>query len=195
MTTNITDQQDGFAISGAWMNIRTGETIQVRDNFIDGDMMLVRTMDGQLIPMDKFSNNYVQSQEVDEDIAKQAIKPVQTVPQSYGDIRPDFGTPVKHISNNNTEYKQPQQSVKDTPTKVEIVTEDNENKMLKKVFEKVSTKPTINLTFDWNEYPKKEMDMLIEYFDITKEDIVDYLYEKYFNKEVIKELIIKSDVL
>ena len=63
--------------------------------------------------------------------------------------------------------------------------------MIGKIFEKISTKPNINLTFDWTEYPEKEMSMLMEYFDVSNDDIANYIYKTYFNENIIKESILK----
>ena len=94
MTYNFNNcPSDAMSISGKWTNIHNGKEIFVRDSFIDGDNMIVRTIDGNIIPMTEFSNNYVQSEEVDEATARSVIQqPV--APQSYGDIKPDFGEKV-----------------------------------------------------------------------------------------------------
>lgn len=198
MTYNFNNgPSDAMSISGKWTNIHNGQEIFVRDSFIDGDNMIVRTIDGNIIPMTEFSNNYVQSQEVDEATARSVIQqPV--APQSYGDIKPDFGEKVI-LKNDDTKDNNIKPNNLDTTSQyVENHKEDKaEDKlfrkktMIGKIFEKISTKPNINLTFDWTEYPEKEMSMLMEYFDVSNDDIANYIYKTYFNENIIKESILK----
>lgn len=202
MTYNFNNgPSDAMSISGKWINIHSGQEIFVRDSFIDGDNMIVRTIDGNIIPMTEFSNNYVQSEEVDEETAKSVIQqPV--APQSYGDIKPDFGEKVI-LKNDDTKNNNIKPSNLDTVSqyvenhkedKAEDKLEDKlfrKKTMIGKIFEKISTKPNINLTFDWTEYPEKEMGMLMEYFDVSNDDIANYIYNTYFNENIIKESILE----
>ena len=198
MTYNFNNgPSDAMSISGKWTNIHNGQEIFVRDSFIDGDNMIVRTIDGNIIPMTEFSNNYVQSEEVDEATARSVIQqPV--APQSYGDIKPDFGEKVI-LENDDTKSSNIKPNNLDQASQhVENHKEDKaEDKLFRKktligkIFEKISTKPNINLTFDWTEYPEKEMSMLMEYFDVSNDDIANYIYNTYFNENIIKESILK----
>ena len=198
MTYNFNNgPSDAMSISGKWTNIHNGQEIFVRDSFIDGDNMIVRTIDGNIIPMTEFSNNYVQSEEVDEATARSVIQqPV--APQSYGDIKPDFGEKVI-LKNDDTKSSNIKPNNLDQASQhVENYKEDKiEDKLFRKktligkIFEKISTKPNIKLTFDWTEYPEKEMSMLMEYFDVSNDDIANYIYKTYFNENIIKESILK----
>lgn len=188
---------DAMSISGKWTNIHNGQEIFVRDSFIDGDNMIVRTIDGNIIPMTEFSNNYVQSEEVDEATARSVIQqPV--APQSYGDIKPDFGEKVilknDDTKSNNIKPNNLDQASQHVENHKEDKIEDKlfrKKTMIGKIFEKISTKPNIKLTFDWTEYPEKEMSMLMEYFDVSNDDIANYIYNTYFNENIIKESILK----
>ena len=198
MTYNFNNgPSDAISVSGKWTNIHNGKEIFVRDSFIDGDDMIVRTIDGNIIPMTEFSNNYVQSEEVDEATARSVIQqPV--APQSYGDIKPDFGQKVilknDEVKDNNIKPNNLDTTSRYVETHKEDKAEDKlfrKKTMIGKIFEKISTKPNINLTFDWTEYPEKEMSMLMEYFDVSNDDIANYIYKTYFNENIIKESILK----
>lgn len=198
MTYNFNNgPSDAMSISGKWTNIHNGKEIFVRDSFIDGDNMIVRTIDGNIIPMTEFSNNYVQSEEVDEATARSVIQqPV--APQSYGDIKPDFGEKVilknDDTKDNNIKTNNLDQASQHVENHKEDKAEDKlfrKKTLIGKIFEKISTKPNINLTFDWTEYPEKEMSMLMEYFDVSNDDIANYIYKTYFNENIIKESILK----
>ena len=49
--------------TGKWINMRTGQTILVKDTFTEGDRMTVMCSDGRMIPMSEFSRDYVQMDE------------------------------------------------------------------------------------------------------------------------------------
>ena len=198
MTYNFNNgPSDAMSISGKWINIHSGQEIFVRDSFIDGDNMIVRTIDGNIIPMTEFSNNYVQSEEVDEATARSVIQqPV--APQSYGDIKPDFGEKVilknDDAKDNNIKPSNLDQVSQYVENHKEDKVEDKlfrKKTLIGKIFEKISTKPNINLTFNWTEYPEKEMSMLMEYFDVSNDDIANYIYKTYFNENIIKESILE----
>ena len=198
MTYNFNNgPSDAISISGKWTNIHNGNEIFVRDSFIDGDDMIVRTIDGNIIPMTEFSNNYVQSEEVDEATARSVIQqPV--APQSYGDIKPAFRQKVTSKNDDAKANNIKPSNLDQVSQYVENHKEDKvEDKLFRKktligkIFEKISTKPNINLTFDWTEYPEKEMSMLMEYFDVSNDDIANYIYNTYFNENIIKESILK----
>lgn len=180
MLDNYNMLADQISISGKWTNIRTGQDIQVRDSFIDGDEMIVRTVDGQIISMNDFSNNYIQSEEVDEDTSNSILKSVTSVPQSYGDIKPDFGKQVKtQVSSTvQTSSKQSNQAL------------NTQQNLIDKIFAKINTTPNINIDFDWLDYPSTEMHMLVKYFDVSIDDISSYLYKTYFNEDIIKSKIL-----
>ena len=198
MTYNFNNgPSDAISISGKWTNIHNGKEIFVIGSLIDGDDMIVRTIDGNIIPMTEFSNNYVQSEEVDEATASSVIQqPV--APQSYGDIKPDFGQKVilknDDAKDNNIKPSNLDQVSQYVENHKEDKVEDKlfrKKTLIGKIFEKISTKPNINLTFDWTEYPEKEMSMLMEYFDVSNDDIANYIYKTYFNENIIKESILK----
>lgn len=57
----------GPMITGTWINQRTGETVTVRDSYMDGEDMFVILTNGQTLSMDKFSE-YIQMSEDEYDV-------------------------------------------------------------------------------------------------------------------------------
>lgn len=49
--------------------------------------------------------------------------------------------------------------------------------------------PEVSCSISWKKIPRSELKMLKTYFDITDEDIADYVYTKYCTPETIKASI------
>lgn len=197
----------GPMIQGKWINRITGNIINVRDSIINGDEMLLITDQGQ-INMEDFSRNYVQAStdiydERGNIIGQEAIDPediVMTSKQKVNnpkinkatidrdsklqeDILPEdmsqitsvnnvdlLHTPIDTTSNNN--YKEP---------------ESEKTKLIKTIFEK-SAQPTINLDIEWAAFPKNELEMLMNYFGVTQDEIADYI-STTINRDAIIEAV------
>lgn len=197
----------GPMIQGKWINRITGNIINVRDSIINGDEMLLITDQGQ-INMEDFSRNYVQAStdiydERGNIIGQEAIDPediVMTSKQKVNnpkvnkatidrdsklqeDILPEdmsqitsvnnvdlLHTPIDTTSNNN--YKEP---------------ESEKTKLIKTIFEK-SVQPTINLDIEWAAFPKNELEMLMNYFGVTQDEIADYI-STTINRDAIIEAV------
>ena len=61
--------------------------------------------------------------------------------------------------------------------------------MLDKLFSKIKTDPEIKLTIKWEEFPKEEIKMLKTYFDITDENIGNYINNKYLKNDTLNNAI------
>jgi hypothetical protein len=79
-------------------------------------------------------------------------------------------TPIDTISNNN--YKEP---------------ESEKTKLIKTIFEK-SAQPIINLDIEWAAFPKNELEMLMNYFGVTQDEIADYI-STTINRDAIIEAV------
>jgi len=183
---------DGMDIKGSWYNKRTGRTITVRDMYMDDSGMQVMTNTGEMIDGDEFSRDYIQcdgtvydengnSTGQQEPIDYEAMFAGMTTEQpkspTYSDI---MGPPV-------------------TPKVSEP--ENKKFEMLKTMFDKLKDIPSITASIKWKNIPKSELNMLKMYFDITTEDIADYIYKTYCSEvelkfaieESIKSLLNKAD--
>ena len=193
----------GGMISGKWINKRTGETINVRDSIIDGNNMIVISDRGQ-IDFNIFSRDYIQA--CDDNIYDYKGNVVGTEKLSTAEIigeQPavpvkqenddDFNvltmpldargkTTVKHTNKEHTEQKHGNQLSKQKP-------ENEEFKMIDKIFSKINSNPQISITINWADFPAKELNMLKSFFDVSDEEICKYIYNKYVDEEVVKDAI------
>lgn len=200
----------GPMIQGRWINRLNGNVINVRDSIINGDEMLLITDKGQ-ISMEDFSRNYVQASadiydEHGNVIGQQDIDPSDIVMssrqkvnnpkvnmkaleqggkieeiQNDDDILPEDMSQITSVNNtdilhtplnsNNTIKKEP---------------ESEKTRLIKTIFEK-SAQPTIDLDIEWAAFPKNELEMLMNYFGVTQDEIAEYI-----SNSIQKDAIIEA---
>lgn len=162
---------DGM-ISGSWMNMKTGKIITVVNTVMDGDNnMILMTNKGQM-SFEEFSRNYVQCDDTEQKI---------TVPQSQP-ISDEFLIDDIPISNINNIEKQ------DIITNGTIHVEEKQqksNSIIEDIFNKIETKPNIQISLNWDEFPINDIKTLTKYLNLTLEDIASYIVKKYVNNETI----------
>ena len=144
-------------INGSWINIHTGEAITVINNVIDenGNMVIISNK-GEL-SFNEFSNNYVKNDEDTDSISNENILPVDDE-MLIDDI------PIQY----HEEQSKP------------VNTNDN---LLKNIFDKIESKPQININVEWNDFPINDIKTLIKYVNIDINDISDYIVKNYVNHD------------
>lgn len=167
----------GGMMSGKWINKTNGTTINVRDCVMQGDEMIVLTDRGQISGED-FSRNYIQMSDEEYDLKGSVINssspkqpnntPAQA-PSAPLKMFDDIENPAFITNQNQPLYKE----------------ESESTKLIKKLFTKTGTKPEITVDIKWADFPKSELTMLMNVFDVSKEDIADYL-RTYLDDEEIK---------
>ena len=170
---------EDLMITGSWMNKRTGERITVRNSIIDGDDMILITDKGQL-SMTEFSNDYIQvSDEIyDENnkvIGKGEVDASEFIMDDYHD---------DSIFMKNTPKSSPKQPIIKEPE------EPQSYKILDKFFNKIENKEDlIKVSVDFSILPKNELKTIIEYLDVSLEDMSKYISEKLVSQQTISEII------
>lgn len=174
----------GMSISGKWYNKRTGRTIMVRDSYFDDAGMQVMTSDGQMINGDEFSRDYIQCDETIYDENGQSTGQSEEI---------DYDAMFSGMQSSTTEMnyasdtllKQDAQVIKPT---VQVVQPEN-NPALDKLFSKLDDYPTLDINIKWDKIPISELNMLKNIFDLTNDDIAEYIYNNYCTDVEIKKAI------
>ena len=176
---------EGPSIEGKWYNKRTGKTITVKDMMMSDEGMQIFTTDNQLIDGDEFSRDYIQCDDTVYDTNGNATGASESVDYEsmFGSIgsdsQPFDNTPI-YNDNKTTPVEQPV---------VETVLVNKKFDTLDSLFSKLEKLPDVNCSISWKKIPKSELKMLKTYFDITDEDIAEYVYTKYCTPETIKTSI------
>lgn len=193
-------------IQGEFINTQTGQTIFVRDSIMtpEGDTIIM-TDRGQM-GMNEFSKYYVKM-ESDDGTVQSPIQVPQEAPISAPDdlmamARQDMlAKPTNKVeeflSDVVTEY--PDSLYDSSTVDSEIPTdspsddmiEQNEAiKMLDKIMPESDVKLDVSIKFDEQTFPYDAIDVLKQYFNLTDDDISEWLYNNVFNK--YKDTIIEQ---
>lgn len=189
-------------IQGEFINIQTGETIFVRDSIMtpEGDTIIM-TDHGQM-GMNEFSKYYVKMESDDGTV--QSL-PAQEAPISAPDdlmamaqqdmLAKPTNKVEEFLSDVVTEYPD---SLYDSTTvntcdePVDCIQEHTSEavKMLDKIMSESDIKLNVKISFDESTFPFDAIDVLKHYFNLTDDDISEWLYNNVFNK--YKDTIIEQ---
>ena len=157
-------------MDGSWYNPTTKDSFTVRDSYFEDNEMYVLTTDGRRLNYN-IVQNYIKC--TPKDI--EAMKKIDIQkPKSLGNIN---STPVidELLPDEIIVQETPLQS-KGGPEKSKSKNHDVIDKALTKV-----TKPSIELNIKWDDFPKRELELLFDIMDISVEEVVDYLLDYYYN--------------
>ena len=163
----------GIGISGRWLNKRNGQIINIRNSVMDGDNMIIITDKGQ-ISMTEFSRDYIQASDDIYDETGKIIGHEEVKHEDYAEnpdwlqIQETINTPRMHNVNQST--------------KPVINTNDQ---IIKKVFDKLTTYPKINVDIKWDDFPEAQIQTLVNFLDISIDDISKYIIKNYVNVEAL----------
>lgn len=171
---------EGPSIEGKWYNKRTGRTITVKDMMMSDEGMQIFTTDNQLIDGDEFSRDYIQCDDTIYDTNGNATGVAE--PIDYESMFAGMGAEPSIVDNTSI-YNDIRTTVVEPP----VVNKKFDT--LDSLFSKLEKLPDVNCSISWKKIPKSELKMLKTYFDITDEDIAEYVYTKYCTPETIKSSI------
>lgn len=180
----LTFNGEGPMMSGTWYNPTTGDSFTVADSFFQDNQYLVKTTDGRMLDYN-FIQHYVKS---DKPIPKMTQpKKQESLPAEVANlIAPQVDMleddlaliSGKNLGNLGT-ISQPISAG---------VTYDNPNKM---IIDKALSKrpiPIIISTIEWMQFPRKELDMLMDVMDVDRNEILEWYMSK-LDLNAIKESI------
>ena len=169
------DDGSGMGLTGKWMNKRTGKAVNIRQTIQDGDNMIIISDQGQ-IPMEVFSRDYVQ---VSDDIYDESGKVVGHEEATNSDI----GAIEEYEKMYGVDPLVPQA----TPTAAPI----NNEQIIKKVFDKLSSYPQIDVNIKWDNFPEAQLKTLTDFLDISLDDISKYILKNYLNEDILVKSVSK----
>ena len=196
---------EDFNITGTWVNRMTGDKVVVRSTVIDGDDMLIICADGRQLKMSEFQNYIQMSDEnsngndtsVSLDDIRGLEKERRVVVSATNNHQASYNNPYEFdnpyddniqytITNNHETYhefiEKPQ--IEERPKQV-----SESEKLLNKLFEKIELDAELKVDLDCTNFPSKELNMLRAIYDVTTEDISDYIVNHIINIDVFKSAV------
>ena len=189
-------------IQGEFINTQTGQTIFVRDSIMtpEGDTIIM-TDHGQM-GMNEFSKYYVKMESDDGTV--QSL-PTQEAPISAPDdlmamaqqdmLAKPTNKVEEFLSDVVTEYPDSLYDSTTVDTDDEPTDDIQEHtseavKMLDKIMSESDIKLNVKISFDESTFPFDAINVLKQYFNLTDDDISEWLYTNVFNK--YKDTIIEQ---
>lgn len=196
----------GPMITGRWTNVRTGDEVVVRDSFMDGDDMVIFTTDGRQFTLDQFQD-FVQmsDEEYDEHgnvLSNSSNTNISSKPVSSNHKTPnlDAATIFAGMEENKgsvVELVSPEPTAEfdivDGVTKDAAESPNTDSGGLdaaSKVISKTSC-PKFKITFEWPDFPIKELNMCKEFFDTTNDDIIKAIIERHCNEHMLEKAMVE----
>lgn len=164
-----------------WYSTKTNDSFVVKDVLMDesGGLSFFTT-DNRTIDSSQLGN-YIQSDTPIRDIPKQ--QPKLDIDLS----KLDTDTPITMVDE-DLYIREPliDSNQLDTINKKEEKI-DEEIMIIEKALKKIEF-PQVCCSFTWNEFPKKELSMLLEIMEIPMEKVLDYICKKAFTDKVVSEI-------
>ena len=178
----------GDMISGKWINKNDGSIISIRNTVMDGDNIILITDKGEL-DMNSFSKNYIQVSDETYDNNGNVVSTndkfdISEITSNYNETgvntfdNETFNKLTKGIVNTH-------QQNANSSIHIETTNTSDNFKLIDKVFSKVKHEPSINIDISWIDFPNDKVQMLMDTFDVDKNEISEYIYNKYLNKDII----------
>lgn len=191
-------------IEGVWTHKQTGKKITIRNSIIDGDTMILITSTGDNITMDDFSENYIQVSEELYDENKNVITDKSVIDKinnqekqqkkQQAKVKLDVAEDPEQLfqqlikkENDNIDYN----ATTTAASTISVKTNNKSSsayKLLNKLFSKIDIKPQITIV-DLENFPANELRMLKTFYDVTDEEIIDYLIDYIFVNDEFKQSI------
>lgn len=185
------DTMSGIDLTGWWYDHRTGTNINVVDQFFEDNNLYVKTADNRIIPYSRIEN-YIKTESPIKKQETQAQKP-KPIPKEILDEIDDFSeNEPQEFSSEVTMFDDDIEMIKGTARNINDATPRpqlvlpnqqpiNPNKhIIEKAFSKIDDM-IFDFTILWEGHTEL-INMLTNVMDISKDEIIDFLSDKYFNK-------------
>jgi hypothetical protein len=188
----------GLLMQGTWFNRATGDSFTVQDMYFEDNNPRVKTTDGRVLDY-KIVQNYIQVDPKDLAMLKQQIVATKAPekPQTKINIG-NIGTASDLSDYSDILGDDP--LFQNNPVSVQCTNPYVEKKspnaaMIDKALKHQSI-PEMTPSFEWNNFPKKQLDALVDVMEVPTDEIVDYVYNEMMEvigeelKKQVKEYIV-----
>lgn len=195
----MTFGMDGPQVTGWWVNPKTGDKFKAIDTFFEDNQLLVKAADGRLIRYDKMQD-YIKTDKPDDVIAatkKTSSKTNNNTNALPPEILEELERPGEEdliIPDDNiyTQHTTPVLSLsKPAPTMGNIYDQGSDDMGIIGRALKNKPAPTINCGISWSDFPKREVEMLIDVMGVNIDDVIKY-YINNLNVSDIQKSIKQS---
>lgn len=180
MNNGIMFGDQGPLMEGTWYNPTTGDSFTVRDSFFEDGQYMVTTTDGRMLGYNMIQN-YIKSDKPlnvqknvnSEDLPDSVINELENQIFINDDIEVINNPLTPSLGNIN----------KPLPYNTPVETPSFNVGIIKKALDKY-TRPQVDCSIVWNNFPKKEIQMLNEIMEIDIKEIVEWYASQLDTTEI-----------
>lgn len=184
------DTMSGIDLTGWWYDHRTGTNINVVDQFFEDNNLYVKTADNRIIPYARIENyikteSPIKKQETQTQKQKSIPKEILDEIDDFSENEPQEISEVTMFDDDIEMLKGTAHNFNDATPRPQLVLPNqqpiNPNKhIIEKAFSKIDDM-IFDFTILWEGHTEL-INMLTNVMDISKDEIIDFLTDKYFNK-------------
>jgi hypothetical protein len=183
---NVIFNGEGPIMSGTWYNPSNGDSFTVADSFFQDNQYIVKTTDGRMLDYN-FIQHYIKSD-----------KPIEPQTPKLGNLKESNPLPkevVELLEDSNDFQNDIIESDLDIimgkPVQQPMIKQSNpDNIIIDKALSKKSN-PNVDCFINWDVFPIKEIELLIDVMDVDIKDILEYYINK-LDLNTIKESVKNS---
>jgi len=185
---------EGPQIEGWWYNPTTGDKFNAVDTYFEDNNLLIKTADGRMLNYNQVQN-YVQIKDpntIPDTKTNSKVTNTESIPaeilaeiddEDENLLIPEdniYGKPTKQIQTQKlgSIYEENKSSFKPAIQDFDII----ERALIKK------STPRIEANVSWDDFPRREIEMLIEVMNISVNDIIQY-YINNISTEIIENMV------
>lgn len=199
MSTGMTFGLDGPVITGWWVNPKTGDKFNAVDTFFEDNQLLVKTSEGRLLKYSQIQD-YIKtdnpgafdkskstpSKSKPEPIPAEVLNELESTDSTENDLL----IADDNIFSNKNELP----TLSAPKPQTQTITNQKQSDDLFIIERALSSKntPSIKTDVKWNNFPSKEISLLLDVMDVPIDDVIDYYTNNIDMIEILDE--IKSDL-
>ena len=181
----------GPLMEGTWYNPQTGDSFVVKDSFFENNQYVISTTDGRVLGYDMIQN-YIKSDKPIKMPKNQTKKTHDEIPAEVlseiadinDDIMPnDLFVDTDIYGVNNPLTPSLGNINKPLPYSIQEETPSFNIGIIKKALDKCS-RPQVDCSIVWDNFPKKEIQMLNEIMEIDTKEIVEWYASQLDTTEI-----------
>lgn len=197
MMTGMNFGMDGPQVTGWWYNPTTGDKFNALDTYFEDNNLLIKTADGRLLNYNQIQN-YVHVEDPktipDKSVSKAKPQTEEIPAEVLAEIDNGEGTDGGLLIPEDNIYGRP---LKQTPATTDLGNIYSGREAAQPAIQDFAiidralagkNNPSPSADISWPEFPKKEIEMLIDVMNISEDEIIQY-YINNVSMDVVKNMV------
>jgi len=199
MNTGMTFGLDGPVITGWWANPKTGDKFNAVDTFFEDNQLIVKTAEGRLLKYSQIQD-YIKTDNpgaFDKPKSAPSKSKSESMPtEILNELESTDSTENDLLIADDNIFSNKNELLALSSPKPQAQTTTNQKKsddlfIIERALGSKNT-PSIKTDVKWNDFPSKEISLLLDIMNVPIDDVIDYYTNNIDMTEILDE--IKSDL-